>query len=175
MRIAGGLITSRISSRQRRYRIKSGFNLYGSKDASGPRSLKPFTKRHIDYNNKPSQNRVCCTHNFSPQSSSWSPAFSITISSYIARKETSFIVPFRSTASATAEAKKQITPASIAFMLPTQATHGELTGKRLLITYSLTDAPFGQRRFEFLDPSGLWVDAMEQILSKTGLWDQYMV
>jgi catechol 2,3-dioxygenase-like lactoylglutathione lyase family enzyme len=39
----------------------------------------------------------------------------------------------------------------------------------------LTDEPFGQRRFGFADPSGLWVDVVEQIEPAEGFWDRYMV
>ncbi len=45
----------------------------------------------------------------------------------------------------------------------------------LPITLPLTDEPFGQRRFGFFDPSGLWVDVVEQIAPKEGFWDRYMV
>jgi len=40
---------------------------------------------------------------------------------------------------------------------------------------ALTDEPFGQRRFGFSDPSGLWVDVVEQIASREGFWERYMV
>jgi hypothetical protein len=43
------------------------------------------------------------------------------------------------------------------------------------ITYPLTDEPFGQRRFGFSDPSGLWIDVVEQIEPTPGFWDKYMV
>lgn len=42
------------------------------------------------------------------------------------------------------------------------------------ITYPLQDEPFGQRRFGFHDPSGLWVDIVEQIDPAAGFWDRYM-
>jgi catechol 2,3-dioxygenase-like lactoylglutathione lyase family enzyme len=38
---------------------------------------------------------------------------------------------------------------------------------------SLVDEPFGQRRFGFTDPSGLWVDVIEQIEPAAGFWEQY--
>ena len=38
---------------------------------------------------------------------------------------------------------------------------------------ALVDEPFGQRRFGFTDPSGLWVDVVEQIASAEGFWEQY--
>ena len=40
---------------------------------------------------------------------------------------------------------------------------------------ALTDEPFGQRRFGFSDPSGLWVDVVEQIAPREGFWESYMV
>lgn len=45
----------------------------------------------------------------------------------------------------------------------------------LPVTLPLTDEPFGQRRFGFFDPSGLWVDVVEQIAPAEGFWDRYMV
>ncbi len=36
---------------------------------------------------------------------------------------------------------------------------------------ALTDEPFGQRRFGFHDPSGLWVDVVEQIEPAPGFWE----
>lgn len=41
--------------------------------------------------------------------------------------------------------------------------------------YALTDEPFGQRRFGFADPSGLWVDIVEQIEPAAGFWDRYLI
>ena len=38
----------------------------------------------------------------------------------------------------------------------------------------LSDEPFGQRRFGLRDPSGLWVDVVEQIAPQQGYWDRYM-
>jgi catechol 2,3-dioxygenase-like lactoylglutathione lyase family enzyme len=39
----------------------------------------------------------------------------------------------------------------------------------------LTDEPFGQRRFGFHDPSGLWVDVVQQTEPAAGWWDRYLV
>ena len=39
------------------------------------------------------------------------------------------------------------------------------------VSLALTDEPFGQRRFGFTDPAGLWVDVVEQIESAPGFWD----
>lgn len=40
--------------------------------------------------------------------------------------------------------------------------------------YALTREAFGQLRFGFFDPSGLWVDVVEQVESAAGFWDRYM-
>jgi catechol 2,3-dioxygenase-like lactoylglutathione lyase family enzyme len=40
-------------------------------------------------------------------------------------------------------------------------------------TYPLTDEAFGQRRFGFADPSGLWIDVVEQTEPQAGYWDRY--
>jgi len=40
--------------------------------------------------------------------------------------------------------------------------------------YPLTEEPFGQLRFGFSDPSGLWVDVVEQVEPAEGFWDRYM-
>lgn len=42
------------------------------------------------------------------------------------------------------------------------------------VEYPLSDEPFGQRRFGLRDPSGLWVDVVEQIEPQQGYWDRYM-
>ena len=52
--------------------------------------------------------------------------------------------------------------------------HAELTGKGVSVTYPLSDEPFGQRRFGFADPSGLWIDVVEQIEPEAGYWERYM-
>lgn len=43
------------------------------------------------------------------------------------------------------------------------------------VDYPLTDEPYGQRRFSLRDPSGLWVDVVEQIEPAEGYWDRYML
>jgi len=52
--------------------------------------------------------------------------------------------------------------------------HEEAAKAGLPITLPLTQEPFGQRRFGFHDPSGLWVDVVEQTESAPGFWDRYM-
>lgn len=42
------------------------------------------------------------------------------------------------------------------------------------IAYSLKDEPWGQRRFGLFDPSGLWVDVVQQIEPAAGYWDKYV-
>lgn len=46
--------------------------------------------------------------------------------------------------------------------------------KGLAVDYALAEEPFGQLRFGFFDPSGLWVDIVEQIEPAMGFWDRYM-
>lgn len=55
------------------------------------------------------------------------------------------------------------------------AAYNSLEAQGLNITYSLADEPYGQRRFGFADPSGLWVDIVEQIEPIAGYWDKYMI
>ena len=43
----------------------------------------------------------------------------------------------------------------------------------LPVTLPLTREPFGQLRFGFSDPSGLWVDILEQVEAEPGFWDRY--
>lgn len=50
----------------------------------------------------------------------------------------------------------------------------EATAAGLPVTYPLTREPFGQLRFGFHDPSGLWVDVVEQVEPAEGFWDPYM-
>lgn len=40
--------------------------------------------------------------------------------------------------------------------------------------YPLTSEPFGQRRFGFFDPAGLWVDVVQQTEPAAGFWDRYV-
>lgn len=42
------------------------------------------------------------------------------------------------------------------------------------IAYALKDEAWGQRRFGLLDPSGSWVDIVQQIEPTPGYWDKYM-
>ncbi len=44
----------------------------------------------------------------------------------------------------------------------------------LPIAYPLHDEPWGQRRFAAYDPSGMWVDVVQQIEPAPGFWDPYM-
>ena len=55
------------------------------------------------------------------------------------------------------------------------ATYNDLKAQGLGIAYPLTKEPYGQRRFGFSDPSGLWVDIVEQIEPSAGYWDKYML
>ncbi len=41
------------------------------------------------------------------------------------------------------------------------------------VDHTLTDEPWGQRRFGLRDPAGVWVDVVEQIEPAPGFWEQY--
>jgi catechol 2,3-dioxygenase-like lactoylglutathione lyase family enzyme len=41
------------------------------------------------------------------------------------------------------------------------------------ITYTLTDEPWGQRRFGVTDPNGMYVDIVEQTEPQPGFWEKY--
>ncbi len=53
------------------------------------------------------------------------------------------------------------------------AAAATLAASGLKIAYPLTDEPFGQRRLGFHDPSGLWIDVVEQIEPAAGYWERY--
>lgn len=53
-------------------------------------------------------------------------------------------------------------------------THQDFTRGGGSVAYPLTREPFGQHRFGLRDPSGLWVDVVEQIAPQDGYWDRYM-
>lgn len=55
------------------------------------------------------------------------------------------------------------------------AAHAGALAAGLPVTLPLTREPFGQIRFGFFDPSGLWVDVVEQCEPAAGYWDRYMV
>ena len=44
----------------------------------------------------------------------------------------------------------------------------------LSIAYPLHDEPWGQRRFALYDPSGTWVDVIQQIDPAPGFWEKYL-
>lgn len=52
--------------------------------------------------------------------------------------------------------------------------HDRLQQAGTRIAYALADEPWGQRRFGLRDPSGMWVDVVEQIDPAPGFWDRYM-
>ncbi len=55
-----------------------------------------------------------------------------------------------------------------------QAAYDEMKALNAPIALAMTTEPFGQKRFGFSDPSGLWIDVVEQIESAAGYWDKYM-
>jgi uncharacterized glyoxalase superfamily protein PhnB len=44
----------------------------------------------------------------------------------------------------------------------------------LTCALDLKDEPWGQRRFAAIDPSGMWVDVVEQTEPAAGWWDPYL-
>lgn len=54
------------------------------------------------------------------------------------------------------------------------AAYREVMSRGVRVEYPLTDEPFGQRRFGLRDPSGLWVDVVQQTEPAAGYWDRYM-
>ena len=56
-----------------------------------------------------------------------------------------------------------------------KAAYEAAVASGLPIGLALTDEPFGQRRFGFTDPAGLWVDVVEQIEPAPGFWERYAV
>lgn len=55
------------------------------------------------------------------------------------------------------------------------AAHAELAAAGVAVEYPLTSEPFGQRRFGFHDPAGLWIDVVQQTEPAAGYWDRYVV
>jgi catechol 2,3-dioxygenase-like lactoylglutathione lyase family enzyme len=54
------------------------------------------------------------------------------------------------------------------------AAYEEARARGLPIDYALAEEDFGQLRFGFFDPSGLWVDVVEQVEPTAGYWERYM-
>ncbi len=55
-----------------------------------------------------------------------------------------------------------------------RADYEHLLGIGLRCDLPLTDEPWGQRRFGVIDPSGMWVDVVEQTEPQDGWWDPYV-
>ena len=53
------------------------------------------------------------------------------------------------------------------------AAHERFEATGAAVGHPLTAEPFGQRRFGFRDPAGLWVDVVQQIEPAAGWWDRY--
>jgi catechol 2,3-dioxygenase-like lactoylglutathione lyase family enzyme len=53
------------------------------------------------------------------------------------------------------------------------AALARFTADGLEVEHPLTEEPFGQRRFGFHDPAGVWVDVVEQIEPAPGFWERY--
>jgi uncharacterized glyoxalase superfamily protein PhnB len=55
----------------------------------------------------------------------------------------------------------------------TAAEFERLSRGGLAIAYPLRDEAWGQRRFAVYDPSGTWVDVIQQIDPAPGFWEKY--
>jgi predicted enzyme related to lactoylglutathione lyase len=55
------------------------------------------------------------------------------------------------------------------------AAHAAFVARGGRVDYGPVTEPFGQRRFGFADPSGLWVDVVQQVAPADGWWDRYLV
>lgn len=54
-----------------------------------------------------------------------------------------------------------------------KAVFDQLVKAGVKVTYTLTDEPWGQRRFGLTDPNGMYVDIVEQIEPQEGFWERY--
>jgi catechol 2,3-dioxygenase-like lactoylglutathione lyase family enzyme len=54
------------------------------------------------------------------------------------------------------------------------AEYARLQQGGLTISYPLRDEPWGQRRFGVSDPTGMWIDVVQQIDPAPGYWEQYV-
>jgi hypothetical protein len=54
-------------------------------------------------------------------------------------------------------------------------TAASATSVKLSPTLTLRDEPFRQRRFGLFDPTGVWIDVVEQIEPAPGWWGQYLM
>ena len=54
------------------------------------------------------------------------------------------------------------------------AEYQRLKAVNASFAYDLKDEPWGQRRFALVDPSGLWLDIVQQTEPDPGFWDPYI-
>lgn len=54
------------------------------------------------------------------------------------------------------------------------AEYQRLKQAGLAIAYPLRDEPWGQRRFGVSDPTGMWIDVVQQIEPAAGYWEPYL-
>lgn len=54
-----------------------------------------------------------------------------------------------------------------------KSTFEELVKAGVKITYTLTDEPWGQRRFGLTDPNDMYVDVVEQTEPQAGFWEKH--
>lgn len=55
-----------------------------------------------------------------------------------------------------------------------RALHTSFAAAGMPIIHALTDAPWGQRRFVVTEPSGIFIDVVQQIEPAAGFWDPYL-
>jgi catechol 2,3-dioxygenase-like lactoylglutathione lyase family enzyme len=55
-----------------------------------------------------------------------------------------------------------------------EAEHRRLVADGISCDLSLTEEPWGQRRFGVVDPAGMWVDVVEQIQPAADWWGPYL-
>ncbi|UXI70074.1 VOC family protein [Tahibacter amnicola] len=53
------------------------------------------------------------------------------------------------------------------------AVYERLRARGVEMAYDLHDEDWGQRRFAVKDPSGTWIDVVEQTAPKPGYWERY--
>jgi catechol 2,3-dioxygenase-like lactoylglutathione lyase family enzyme len=53
--------------------------------------------------------------------------------------------------------------------------HDAFANAKATFAHTLTDEPWGQKRFAITDPNGLWIDIVEQTQPKEGWWDEYVI
>lgn len=62
----------------------------------------------------------------------------------------------------------------LTFQVPDAAAEARrLQAEGISLAYPLTDEPWGQRRFQIVDPTGTTLDIVEQTAASPGFWERY--